>query len=382
MASSIALAWCMSTAGNADVVSLIQTPRGELRARPENLYVLSLVGINAEDPQFLCLDDIPEAKRSPFPSHKFALVDHNRLLPQFVSENPPSQVVAVIDHHEDEGFYKDADPRIIVVPTGSATSLVSLYIKEKSTSPPPPELATLLLCGILIDTDGLKPGGKAEDQDHQAATFLVPISLLPPGIDDQKLPDDPVIRELTRTLEETKRDVSHLTTRELFQRDYKEYTMVPHWAKDTTVLVGLASVPVALKPWFEKDKEFFPEMDKFMSDRGLAAFGVLTSFHDPKKLNKEGKPKHKREQLWGARKGDGGLKDLPKILYKGLKKSKELDLKAKSFKRDYGVKKKDGFDKTIKGKVFRQMIAKASRKVIAPVVKDVIEGTSVATSGK
>lgn len=373
----------MSTVENTDVVPLIQTPRGELHLRQENLYVLSLAGVSTEDPQFLCRDDIPEPKASPFPSHKFGLVDHNRLLPRFSNENSDWKVVAVIDHHDDEGLYKDtADPRNIVVPTGSATSLVALYMKEKCTSAPPPELATMLLCGVLIDTDGLKPGGKAEEKDHQAAKFLTPISLLPSGVDDTDLPDDPMIKDLTRTLDEKKKDVSHLSTRDLLQRDYKQSTMIPHWAQDKKISVGMASVPIALKPWFEKDKDFFTETDKFMSDNNLDALGVLTSFHDPKKLNKEGKPKHKREELWAVRKTDGDLKDLSKVLFKGLKKNKELDLNEKSFKRHYGVKSNSGFGRNIKAKVYRQQNAKASRKIIAPIVKDIIEGTSVATPKK
>lgn len=45
-----------------------------------------------------------------------------------------------------------------------------------STSPEfevPPELTTHLLCGILIDTIGLKDGGKAVQADHYAAAYLI-----------------------------------------------------------------------------------------------------------------------------------------------------------------------------------------------------------------
>lgn len=375
MASAIALAWCMSTVDKVNAISLIQTPRADLHLREENLYALSLAGIDTKEPQFLCVDDVPTS--TPFPSRNFALVDHNRLAPQFTLENPEAKVVSVIDHHEDEGLYKEtASPRTITVPTGSATSLVALYLREKSADGVPPELATLLLCGILIDTDGLKPGGKAEKKDREAAPFLVPRSLLPPAIEEKDLPDDPRINDLTSSLDAKKGDVSHLDTRDLLRRDYKEYTMIPSWAKDKTVLVGLASVPVGLKAWLTRDDGFFTATDKWMSDRGLSALGILTSFHDEKKLNKQGKPKHKREQIWVVRKGENELKDLNKTLFKGIKKSKELKPNEKSFKWDYGVRKGAGFDKTVKAKVYRQGVVRANRKVTAPVVKNIIEGST------
>ena len=39
---------------------------------------------------------------------RFAVVDHNRLLSSFTDE-----VVAIIDHHEDENLHITADPRVI-----------------------------------------------------------------------------------------------------------------------------------------------------------------------------------------------------------------------------------------------------------------------------
>ena len=42
----------------------------------------------------------------------------------------------------------------------------------------PGELATVLLCAILIDTGGLKPKGKALAVDYVAAYHLLPRSSL------------------------------------------------------------------------------------------------------------------------------------------------------------------------------------------------------------
>jgi len=41
-----------------------------------------------------------------------------------------------------------------------------------------PQLATLLICSIMIDMNGLKLGGKAEDPNWEANAYLLPRSTL------------------------------------------------------------------------------------------------------------------------------------------------------------------------------------------------------------
>lgn len=290
--------------------------------------------------------------------------------------NPEARVIGVIDHHEDEGLYKDAaNPRIITVPTGSASSLVALYLQEKCEDKVSPELATLLLCSVLIDTNGLKVGGKAVDADRAAAAFLVPLSLL--EVDNSLLtttePHDlPQVQSLSSTLSEKKGSVSHLNTSDLLRRDYKEYTMTPSWAKDMSIKVGLASVPVGLKPWIQGDEHFWTSTEEWVAQRNLAVLGILTSFRDEKKLNKHGKPKHKREQLFVVRQGD--VPDLATRLFEGLEASQELKLKSKSFKKLSGAKGAKLFSDEVDARAWKQGNVDATRKVTAPVVKNIIEG--------
>ncbi|KAI0074615.1 DHH phosphoesterase [Panus rudis PR-1116 ss-1] len=376
LASAVAYAWYAATIQQIPAVPLIQTPRPDLHLRSENLYALELAGIPPADPPLLCISDIPSV--TPFPSNKFALVDHNRLGSRFTEENPDAKVVAVIDHHEDEGLYKDtADPRVITVPTGSASSLVALHLGEKCADQVPPELATLILSAILIDTHGLKVGGKAEDADRHAASFLAPHSLLSieAGVAESELHSQPAIQEMAKTLDEEKSSVAHLNTTDLLRRDYKEYTMTPHWQKDKPILIGLASVPVGLKLWTKRDQAFFTSTEQFMNERKLTVLGVLTSFRDEEKLNKHGKPKHRREQLFVVRKGE--VKGLAKILFKGLEASKELKLKKMDLKNKskFSFKKHKDFSKEFKARMWKQKNVDATRKVTAPVVKGVIEGT-------
>jgi exopolyphosphatase len=392
MASAIAYAWFATVVKKSNTVPLIRTSRPDLRLRAENLYALSLSGIGDESTtleklDILCLDDLP--KVSPFPSHKFSLVDHNRLGSGFSKDNPNATVVSIVDHHEDEQLYKDtANPRIITVPTGSCASLVADLIH--SQCPPEAiiisELANLLICSIVIDTNGLKPGGKAEDPDRQAMAYLLPRSTfvhafqtplvdVNPGTDFNNIP---TLKDLTKNLKTKKEDLSHLGTRDLLRRDYKEYTLAPSWAKDSQIQVGLASVPVGFKSWIPRDKDFYTAIEGWVTERQLAALIILTSFSDKKepkkKTKKDGeksKGKHKRQLL--AVVADN--KDLASTLFSGLEHNSQLQLEERSFKKFGAKKATGGFGGALQTKVYKQGDFNATRKIVAPIIKEVVEGS-------
>ena len=406
IASAIAYSWYATKVQGLLAVSLTQTPRAELRLRAENLHAFALAHLDP-DLDILCLDDIPRAPSTPFPSANFALVDHNRLGARFSQDNPATRVVAVVDHHEDEGLYREtAAPRLVAVPTGSCASLVTQLFSEHpdGLDETPPELATLLLCSILIDTSGLKPGGKAEAADHRAARLLVPraqaaalcdhasnANLLvasaspsavldgnahaPSGVHvDEAAPHETTgLRELHHTLQEKKASVAHLGTQELLRRDYKEYAMQPAGAPspESEIRVGLSSVPVGFAEWLPRDEEFFTVTERFMGERGLEVLGILTSFHDRDKHGKGGKGKHRREQMYVVRKG-GQLADSD-ALFDALAESEELKLKRVKFP-EYGVR--NGFGDGFHARIWQQKNVDATRKATAPLVKNIIEGRS------
>lgn len=378
-------------------VPLIQIDRADLKLRAENLYALQLAGLSETQEELLTLTEIEEFK--PFPSQKFALVDHNRLGDAFTLDNPKAEVVAVVDHHEDEGLYPTANPRVIA-PCGSCSSHVAALCPPEV----PAELATLLLTAILIDTDGLKPGGKAIQTDRDSAlsmarnsTFansIPPPSALSP-IDNPNpdaLSEVPAIKELTKTLDEKKADVSHLSALDLLRRDYKEYTHPLFWAAgQPSIKAGLSTVPTRLKAW-GADGKLEEAAVAWMERRGITVLGVLASFHDVKKsvLGKNTQGKHKREMAWIILEGtqikqidNEGLttKILSQKLWKGLEANDEIKVQVyKKFQLDKAKK----LPEHSKWKVYKQGNAKASRKTIAPLLKDILEGspsTSAETEG-
>ncbi|TFK75695.1 DHH phosphoesterase [Pluteus cervinus] len=327
VASSVAYAYLYAKLHNTPTIPLIQTARSDLHLRAENLQALTFSGFSSNSSDLLTIDDLPSA--SPFPSHKFALVDHNHLGSIFSQNNPQATIVAVVDHHADEGLYgSSATPRVIT-PAGSCASHVAVLFEASASKLEPKnipvELGSLLLTAILIDTNGLKPGGKALHPDIVATRYLLPRSNLsssisaelreallsassPPASGSTLAPDLgntasdeehqkelfglASIKELNKVLSDKKEDVSHLSGRDLLRRDYKEYSHPINWlspsppeASTPVVLAGLSTVPVPLTTtvWDKPEKTLLKDADSWMAERGLTVLGVLTSFKEKEK---------------------------------------------------------------------------------------------------
>lgn len=346
--------------------------REDLGLRAENIHALTLAGIDNPLEQLLLLTDIKDLV--PFPSHNFALLDHNRLAPSY-SDTSSSRVVAVIDHHDDEHLYDDANPRIVAA-AGSCSSHVALLCPPEL----PVELATFLLCAIVIDTAALKPGGKALAVDHDAVAFLMPRSTFKDytKLRATWLHDIPALKNLDKVLSQKKTDLSHLTPRDLLRRDYKEYTFrTPHLhPSKPTIKAGLSTVPSPLKAW-GCDGKLHIDGYQWMKDRHLSILGVLTTFRDSVKKN--GKGKHRREMAWIIRTDttiscecspdDLNFDQLAAKLWEGLEANKEIALRPhKSFE-----KKQGEIPSNLKIKLYKQQNADATRKIIAPLLKNIVE---------
>jgi len=306
---------------------------------------------------------------------KYALLDHNALTGRFAADKD-ARVVAIVDHHEDEQHHLDASPRIVEVPTGSCSSLVARLIQQEWPEGMSREIARLLLCAVLIDTNGLKPGGKAEGTDRKIAPFLLEKAELgstserPIAIVDVHNVRE--AKELSQILEIRKSSVDQLSPRNLLRRDYKEYRFVPAWNAEGTVLVGLATVPRGIKAITGGDKDGGRELATacigWLQERGLDALGVLTSWKDEGKGSK--KEKKRREMVWVVR----GEEELEDRLWKGLEGSEELKLKLdRKENGKYVAGMEEAGGKDFKIRMYEQGNAQATRKVTAPLIKTIIE---------
>lgn len=396
LASSIALAYLSSTLNVTRMVPLFLTPRSLMHLRPENLLALKHANIPPEVlihpetlPGGITTQDLTSQ------GVHFALVDQNRLLPAFGS----GEVDIIIDHHEDEGVHNAAETRLIQVPTGSCASLVTKHFQKAwkaassspaglAGSPIPPELATLLLSAIAIDTSGLKDGGKAVSTDYESTSFLYPMSTFASGSTgptDLSITSTSSIpapfTEFSNLLIQHKFDVSALTTHDLLLRDYKEYILPTLSTSFPSLRVGLSTVPVSLKKTLEKETDgwtsYVAALGRYMREKDLDIEGVLTTY----KTEKKGK--HKRELLLLVRSGgsiasseeakrvkdelvagleaEGGVLELE--VWGEKKSGLKLNKRAKA-----GEEILDSGEGGQWGKVWLQGNSKATRKQVAPLM--------------
>ena len=98
----------------------------DLVLRKENQLAFEEAGISEGDIMFL--DDLATLDLSNL-GVSIALVDHNKLSAEFGGQD--EAVIAIIDHHEDEKHHLSASPRLIQVPTGSCSSLVTLHFSQQ-----------------------------------------------------------------------------------------------------------------------------------------------------------------------------------------------------------------------------------------------------------
>ncbi|KAG8714049.1 Exopolyphosphatase [Ceratobasidium sp. 394] len=365
-ASAIAHSYLSTTLDNTRTIALIQTPRADLALRPENLLAFELAHLDPNHNDLLTLDDIISSTPLSNLRTSFALVDHNRLLPKFITEGA-DRVTAIFDHHEDEKQHTNANPRIIST-TGSCASIVGRHFQTRFPSNEAiTDVASLLLSAILIDTNGLKKkedGGKADATDLASSKSLYPLSRFGTiSTTDQTSTESKTIPDLTEILSQAKLAVSHLSGRDLLRRDYKEYDFGSPTTGNFT-RVGLSTVPMSLDDWIGRDgsAKFWSDQAQWISERSLTFSGVLTTFRTKKKQ------KHKREMLAVFPSAEGTVADTPTGLEKKLYESIEANEVLDAQRRDL-----EGIEGR-RARAWEQKNKKATRKQVAPAIKAIIEG--------
>ncbi|KAF9514310.1 hypothetical protein BS47DRAFT_1343244 [Hydnum rufescens UP504] len=358
-------------------IGLIQTHRQDLSLRAENLYAFKLANLSPTHDDLFTIDDLPvppaELKCN------FALVDHNTLWAPW--RRPDAKVVGIIDHHDDENNHIDADPRAIVVPLGSAASLVTETFKDSWTpadpaNVPPPELATLLLSAIYIDTAGLK-SSKAEPLDHASVAFLESRESNNPSLGGEEVSLFRI--ETTKELKSQKISITHLSSRDLLRRDYKQYTFSTA-TEGNPIRVGLSTVPMGIKQWLKNDPDGFrASLESWATERTLDVVGVLTTYNSARKGH------HRRELLilvGGDPTSAYGQKALVEtttnVLVEGLEKTALLDLERVEFEGDFAAIEGVAGDRAhgdLPGQIrlWRQRNSDATRKIVAPAFKAILE---------
>jgi exopolyphosphatase len=249
MVSSIAYGYLLTQQDSRrPALPVVCIPRADFILRREAVYLFQEAEIKLEDVIFLDevkLDEI-------LVNSRLILVDHNRL-----SENLKQysdRVVAIIDHHKDEGFYPAAEPRIIQT-IGSTATLIAKEFRKCNVDVGR-DMAILFAGTILLDTVNLDPAAhKATAADREVVAEM--------------LPSCPMSRQdLFEKTQLEKCNVHGLSTRDLLRKDYKEY----QFGKSKC---GIAVVALGVSKWSEMDRDLASAFEEFVEYRKLDLLLVM-----------------------------------------------------------------------------------------------------------
>ncbi|NIZ18819.1 putative manganese-dependent inorganic diphosphatase [Entomospira culicis] len=141
------------------------------------------------------------------PNIALILVDHNELS-QAISGVEHVDVLEVIDHHRLGGFKTNIPITFINQTVGSTSTIVANLYKTQHT-PLDRTTASLLLCGILSDTLGLKSATTTQI-DRDTARYLASLTQID-------------ITTLSQELTEASNHIMHRSPSEVIGMDRKEY---------------------------------------------------------------------------------------------------------------------------------------------------------------
>ena len=286
---------------------IVNIPRSHLHLRRDVLHALTLANITSEDLTFI--DSMPSPST-------LTLVDHNSLASH--QSDCAEYVTAIIDHHKDEELFLDAQPRTIA-PVGSCATLVS-ELGEADL-----DTARLLLCAILIDCGNMVPGGKGTPRDAAAVERLSRIAKW----------DERERGLIYSKLKAARRDISGFSVVDLLRKDMK---VVEGGGKRVAVCtVGISAFDLA-----GRGERLNEAINAFRGELGVNCVIVMNSY--------SGSDGHQRDMcILQNELGEAIAKSMPNEHVLQLTKMR--------------IDGAEGLE------CFRQGNAKASRKIVAPILK-------------
>ncbi|PWZ00999.1 hypothetical protein BCV70DRAFT_199361 [Testicularia cyperi] len=345
-------------------IALLQTPADALDLRPENKLALDNSKMSSGHRDLLTIDELPEPPQALAAKLQgIVLVDHP--LPLSVWKN--AQILSIFDHHVDRGAAPNAHPRVFESVASCTTIVARQMLDELQALPAPPsgpgeyhmphELLELVLDAIAIDSDGLNPK-KSMPMDTIVSRRVLSRS----NWRNESLVE--VMGRLDKELGKAKKDLSHLSVRDLLRRDWKGDVVQTIDEATPDIHLGFASTPVSLddqisrtdtqsiKAWFSIERHWTAEIS---ADVSLC----LNKYKDPKSGDKV------REIILVVRHDRQLNRKNADHLFKAISKALEHEFDLKPHHRA----------KHLPG---RQMVwthdrADAGRKVVRPVVEKAVK---------
>ncbi|PPJ57670.1 hypothetical protein CBER1_00120 [Cercospora berteroae] len=363
-----ALAWAyhlehstQNTSHPQKAIALLQTPTDALDLRPENKLALKNSCMSSGHSDLLTVDELPEDPETLARDIKgIMIVDHPVPLRKW-SQAP---ILSIFDHHVDSGAGPDAKPRIFEK-VASCTTLVARQMLDELEALPeeyhmPHELLELILGAVAIDSDGLED---ATEEDRKTARRVLERSNWHESDLDDKM------QEVAEALKDAKKDLDHLSVRDLLRRDYKGDLVDTPSPRTPTVSLGFASIPFSLDEQIEKT-EFQALFDWFAIEAAWTAqvgMDISVALNKYKVKDKHGNKKKIREIVLVVRSDVRIDEDQADDLFRTVSKAIEDEptLNAKPWHRADELGR-------------RQMVwyherEDAGRKVIRPIIEKAVE---------
>ncbi|MCK4691680.1 MAG: putative manganese-dependent inorganic diphosphatase, partial [Desulfuromonadales bacterium] len=187
---------------------------------------------------------------------KLILVDHNELS-QAVPGADKVEILEVIDHHRLGNFHTDTPIRFINQPLGSTCSLVAILYRQAGIEPEP-QIAGLLLAGLLSDTLILKSPTTTAN-DRQLIPWLETLS----GLEHQAFGSELFAAGSLMA--------SGTPARDLLLTDFKEYTAGEH-------LLGLGQAEVVnFHSFHQRHDELLAELQRVREEKGYELAALLVT---------------------------------------------------------------------------------------------------------
>lgn len=182
---------------------------------------------------------------------------------------------AVIDHHDDEGFYLSASPRI-VEKSGSCTSLITNHFKSlfPTEGLVRGDLARLTLAAVLIDTTNMT--NKVTRHDEGALKFLE--AQIQKSASEGSTPEPWDRKAFFDGVWGAKNNVDGLPLRDLLRKDWKEWVEIVDETSEKRK-VGIASILRELK-WLREREEgdgFVDGVKTWAEERELDVACIMTT---------------------------------------------------------------------------------------------------------
>ncbi|KAK5991317.1 Putative exopolyphosphatase [Cladobotryum mycophilum] len=323
-------------------IPLSNLPRADLALRTEMTDVLKHAGLVPED--LLTLSELPDLKPE---ETQWVLVDHNALTGEL--KKFQNQVVGVVDHHVDEKVTKDDVVPRVIEPCGSCTSLVISEYRSAWDAFPPLDkddstaateddrLARLSLAPVLIDTINLTEESKVKEKD------LLAVDYLESKILDKHFNQKAFFDEVTAV----KEDISKLSFRDIFRKDYKEW-------EEAGLTLGICCVVQNFDYLLDKAGEpgvLIKDLADWAEERKLDVVSVMTT-------SNPGGEFQRHLLVWGVT--DKGLE----AAYKFPEIGKRLQLE----------QWRDGLlDDGKKRLAWRQKDLTSSRKQVGPLLREALK---------